>query len=311
MIFIPDRSIETMADVECVLDCKCSLGEGPSWNAKEGAIYWTDVTLNRIHRFNPATREHRTWDMPEMVTTIAPRAKGGLIIASQTGIDFFDPATGKTSRFLEPERSRPRNRSNDGKCDRQGRFWYGTMQNNFAPDTSEIPITETSGHLYRIDADGSVHEMDGPFAICNTFAWSPDNRLFYFADTPAGIYVYDFDEKSGSLSNRRVFATTGAKGQPGYPDGSTIDVDGFLWNCRWDGGAIIRYAPDGSVDRVVTMPCDRVTSCCFGGPALDVLYVTTVRYGISEARLAETPLAGGLFAVRTGTRGLPDGIYAG
>ena len=300
-----------MPEIECVLDCKNSLGEGPCWNASENAIYWTDVPAKCIHRWHPQSREHRQWKMPEMVTTIVPRAKGGLMIASQSGIDLFDPATGNSRRVSAPESAKPKNRSNDGKCDRQGRFWYGTMQNNFAEDASELPITQDSGALYRIDPDLSVHEIDGPFGICNTFAWSPDNKRFYFADTPKGIYVYDFDAAAGTLSNRRMFAATGGAGQPGYPDGSTIDVEGFLWNCRWDGGAIVRYAPDGRVDRVVSMPCDRVTSCCFGGPALDVLYVTTVRYGVSEARLKETPLAGGLLAVATGTRGIPDGVFAG
>ncbi len=300
-----------MALVECVLDCRCSLGEGPSWDAAEGALYWTDVPAKRIHRYHPGTSAHRIWDMPEMVTTMAPRVRGGLIIATQTGIDFFDPPTGRIQRFVEPEKSKPRNRGNDGKCDRQGRFWYGTMQNNFAPDTSEIPITETSGALYRIEADGRTSEIDGPFAICNTFAWSPDDRIFYFADTPKGIYAYDFDPEAGAVKNRRMFAATGGAGQPGYPDGSTIDVQGYLWNCRWDGGCVIRYAPDGSVDRIVQLPCDRVTSCIFGGASLRTLYVTTVRYGVSESRLAETPLAGGLFAIETGTQGIPDGVFAG
>jgi sugar lactone lactonase YvrE len=300
-----------MATVECVLPCDCLLGEGPSWHPGEAALYWTDIPAKRIHRYHPSSGKQRTWTMPEMVTALAPRQTGGLIIASQSGIDFFDPDTGKLERAAQPERDLPKNRSNDGKCDRQGRFWYGTMQNNFTADASEIPITETTGSLYRMDADRRVRKMDGPFTISNTFAWSPDDRVFYFADTPRGIYAYDFDASSGSISNRRMFAPTGAQSQPGVPDGSTIDADGCLWNCRWDGGAIIRYAPDGRVDRIVEMPCDRVTSCAFGGDRLDTLYVTTVRQGVSPNRLAETPLAGGLFAVTTGARGIADGAFLG
>ncbi len=297
-----------MGKVECVLESKCSLGEGPCWSPREQALYWTDVPANRLHRWSPATGEHRTWSVPEMVTTIALRAKGGLIVASQGSIDFFDPATGSLDRFVAPEADKPANRSNDGKCDRQGRFWYGTMMNNFAPDGSEVPITDRTGGLYRIDPGGAVTTFEHGIGIANTLAWSPDEGTMYFGDTFEGIYAYDFDAVTGNIANRRIFAKTE---QYGYADGSTIDSQGFLWNARWDGGCLIRWAPDGSIDRVVEMPCRRVTSAVFGGPNLETLYVTSVRYGLSDAELAEQPLAGGIFAVETGVGGLPDGMFAG
>lgn len=297
-----------MTAVDCVLDCRCWLGEGPSWSAAEGALYWTDVPARRIHRWQPATGARRSWDMPEMVTSLALRAKGGLIVAAASGIDFFDPETGRIERFVAPERDKPGNRSNDGKCDRRGRFWYGTMMNNLAPDGSERPITARTGGLYRIDPDGRVTTVEQGLGIANTLAWSPDDRTMYFGDTFEAIYAYDFDPASGRAANRRVFAKTDGYG---HGDGSTIDTEGFLWNARWDGGCLIRWAPDGRIDRVVELPCRRVTSAIFGGPGLDVLYVTTARYGFSEAELAEQPGAGGIFAVETGTRGLPDGAFAG
>jgi sugar lactone lactonase YvrE len=263
-----------------------------------------------VKRWTPRTGEHTRWPMPEMVTAIAMRRSGGLIIASHTGIDFFDPANGRTSRFVAPEKDKPLNRSNDGKCDRQGRFWYGTMMNNFAGDMSELPITANTGGLYRIDPDGSVHVFESALGIANTFAWSPDDKIMYFADTFDAIYAYDFDAALGRVSNRRTFAKADTK-RYGHPDGSTIDAQGFLWNARWDGGCIIRWAPDGSVDRIVEMPCRRVTSCIFGGADRDVLYITTVRYGLSEADLSEQPLAGGIFALDPSVKGLPDGEFAG
>ena len=299
-----------MAKVECVFEAKDWLGEGPCWHPGERVLYWTDVPSKTIKRWNPATGEHRSWPMPEMVTAIAVRRSGGLIIASRASIDFFDPGTGRPSPFVAPEKDKPKNRSNDGKCDRQGRFWYGTMMNGFAEDMSEVPFTENTGGLYRIDPDGSVHVFEKAVGISNTFAWSPDERTMYFADTLDAIYAYDFDASSGEVSNRRTFAKPDSKDY-GLPDGSTIDAQGFLWNARWDGGCLIRFAPDGSIDRVVKMPCRRVTSCIFGGPDLDVLYVTTVRYGLSEAELAEQPLAGGIFAVDAGVKGVPDGEFAG
>jgi L-arabinonolactonase len=297
-----------MATVTCVVDCKCWLGEGPCWVAREGALYWTDVPSRRIHRWQPEGGEHRTWDAPDFVTALAPRRKGGLIAALRDRVAFFDPASGAFRPFVAPEADRQRNRSNDGKCDRQGRFWYGTMQNNLAPDGGELPIESSTGSLYRIDPDGTVCRVDGPFGISNTLAWSPDDRTMYFGDTLDAIYAYDFDSASGTAGNRRVHSRDAAAG---FADGSTIDAEGRLWNCRWDGGAVVRLGADGRAVRVVALPCRRVTSACFGGPDLATLYVTTARHGLGEAELAEQPLAGGIFAVETGARGLPDGEFAG
>ncbi len=299
-----------MEPAECVFEAKDWLGEGPCWHPAERALYWTDVPSKKIKRWHPAGGAHASWAMPEMVTAIAVRGRGGLIVASHTGIDFFDPATARATRFVAPEADKPKNRSNDGKCDRRGRFWYGTMMNNFAPDMSELPITGNTGGLYRIDPDGSIHTFEQGLGIANTFAWSPDDKTMYFADTLDAIYAYDFDAASGRVANRRTFGKLDAK-QYGHPDGSTIDADGFLWNARWDGGCLVRWSPDGKVDRVVKMPCRRVTSCIFGGPNLEVLYITTVRYGLSEGDLAEQPLAGGIFALDAGVKGIPDGQFAG
>ena len=245
----------------------------------------------------------RTVSPKRSATQFARGQRGGLLIASRSSLDFFDPENGGLERFVAPEVDLPGNRSNDGKCDRQGRFWYGTMQNNFAPDMSERAISENSGWLYRIDPNGSVKRMDGPFGISNTFAWSPDNRTMYFGDTFDCIYAYDFEPENGEISNRRTFAKVEGMG---FGDGSTIDAEGYLWHARWDGSCVIRFAADGALDRVVEMPCRRVTSCAFGGDDLGTLYVTTVRYG-----LGEQPLAGGIFAVDAGVKGLPEGQFAG
>jgi L-arabinonolactonase len=299
-----------MPQPECVFEAKDWLGEGPCWHPGEQVLYWTDVPSKTVRRWSPRTGEHNNWPMPEMVTAIAVRRSGGLIIASHTGIDFFDPHSGRRTRFVAPESGKPANRSNDGKCDRQGRFWYGTMMNNFAEDMSEMPITAHTGGLYRIDPDGSVHTFERELGIANTFAWSPDESTMYFADTLDAIYAYDFDAASGRIGGRRIFAKVDTATY-GHPDGSTIDAQGFLWNARWDGGCIIRWAPDGSIDRVVRLPCRRVTSCIFGGTGLDTLYITTVRYGLSDAELSEQPLAGAVFALDPQVKGLPDGQFTG
>lgn len=298
-----------MADVACVLEARCWLGEGPAWHPGESALYFIDAPARRIHRFHPQSGAHRTWETPEVVTAAIVRSNGGLLAVLGSRLSFFDAKTGGLTPFVAPEADLPGNRSNDAKCDSAGRLWYGTMQNNFAPDMSEAPISGKKGWLYRIAGDGAVKRMDGPFGISNTFAWSPDDRTMYFGDTTENtIYAYDYDAASGEIANRRDFA----KGDGlGFGDGSAIDADGFLWNARWDGGCVIRFTPDGSIDRVVEMPCRRVTSCAFGGDDLGTLYVTSVRYGLTEAELAEQPLAGALFAIEPGVKGLPVGVFAG
>ncbi len=302
---------------ECVVEAACWLAEGPCWDAREGALWWTDVPSRRIHRWRPdGTRGgggHDVWATDEMVTAIAVRRDGGLITARTRDLAFFDPASGSFSPFVAPEADIPGNRSNDGRCDRQGRFWYGTMSNNLAPDGSEAPMEADRGALYRVDGDGSWQRLESGVSIANTLAWSPDERTFYFADTPRGLYAYDYDPASGTIAGRRPFALQDRPDLEGrgWPDGSAIDAEGFLWSCRWDGGCVIRFAPDGSIDRIVELPCQRVTSATFGGPDLATLYITTVRYGLDAAALAEQPLAGGIFALDPGVHGLADGMFPG
>ena len=299
-----------MGEAECVVDCKAWLGEGPVWSPREGCLYWTDVPSYTVHRFNPSTGDRASWKMPEMVASMAIREKGGLILATTGGIDAWDPEEDRHVRLVEPEASLPANRSNDGKCDRRGRFWLGTMQNNLHPDGSDKGLTASTGNLYRIDADLSVHRMDSGMGISNTFAWSPDDRVMYFADTLVGMYAYDFDAETGAIENRRLFAKTDDE-TLGAGDGSTIDEEGFIWNARWGGGCLIRWAPDGSIDRTVKIPSRLVTSATFGGDDLDVLYVTTARYGVSERDLEEQPQAGGIFALEPGVKGIPEVPFAG
>jgi sugar lactone lactonase YvrE len=264
---------------------------------------------SRLHRWDPESDTHSTWDMPEMITSMAVRENGqGLLVASHHGINFFDPETGSLDRQFAPEPDQPNNRCNDGAADRRGRFWFGTMQNNIAADGGPIDITSNSGSLYRLDPDLSLHAMVDGIGVSNTVCWSPDDTVMYFTDTLAGcIWAYDFDADTGAISGRREFA----RFDRGYPDGSTVDAEGYLWNARWEGGSVVRFAPDGQVDRVVEIDAPLVTSCAFGGAALGTLYVTTARYELSAETLQKYPQAGSLFAVDTGVSGLADARFAG
>ena len=288
-------------DVVCVVDAKNKLGEVPVWDVEEQALYWVDIEGALLQRFHPATGAVRRWEMPERLCALALREKGGLVVALASGFAFFDPETGAIERLAAPEAHLPGNRMNDGKCDRRGRFWAGTMDDS---------LRERTAALYRLDADLSCHRMETGIGISNSLAWSPDDRTFYYADTLVKtIFAYDFDIDTGAIRNRRVFAD--CRHQSGAPDGSTIDADGFLWNAHWDGWKLVRYAPDGRVDREVKLPVQKPTSCMFGGPDLATLYVTSAIWDHGAEDLKSQPRAGGLFALDVGARGLPEPRFAG
>jgi len=296
--------------VSCVVDSRDQIGEGAFWCPREQAVYWLDVPMpSRIHRFIPDTGEHRTWPMAEMVTAMAKRADGSLLVASQSGLNLFDPRSGAYSHLAPLEPHRPANRSNDGAPDARGRFFIGTMQNNLAEDGSGIPIRAASGSVWRIEPGRAPVAVMDDLSITNGVAWSPDGTKFYVVDSMLDrIYVCDFDLETGDVGPRRIFSEAAGLGTP---DGNAVDAEGFLWSARWDGSAVVRFAPDGSVDRVVPIPATLVTSCAFGGPDLDTLYVTSARLAIDAETAARYPQQGGLFALKPGVRGLNRPVYAG
>ncbi|MEE3122910.1 MAG: SMP-30/gluconolactonase/LRE family protein [SAR324 cluster bacterium] len=298
-----------MTSAECVVDSQDHLGEGILWDDREQALYWLDVPMpSKLHRWYPDSGKHQSWDMPEMITSMSVREQGGLLIASHHGLNHFNFNDEGLVRILEPEKDQPENRCNDGASDRMGRFWFGTMQNNISPEAKNLPLEKNSGSLYRLDPDHSLHKMETDIGVSNTLAWSPDNTIMYFTDTLTGwISAFDYDHSDGTIRNRRNFAQS----ERGYPDGSTVDAEGYLWSCRWEGGCVTRFAPDGSIDQVVEVPVQRVTSCTFGGANLDTLYITTARWDMTEKEILDSPTAGCLFAAKPGVKGLSDSRFAG
>jgi L-arabinonolactonase len=295
--------------VECVLDSRDGLGEGVIWSVEDQALYWVDIAPpSRLHRLVPRSGEHQVWAMPESISLVARRNDGTLLIATQRGLSFFDPTNGELQRVAAPEAD-PLNRSNDGTVDAKGRLWYGTMRNNFAADGSGIPVTEAKGALYRIDPDLTATTMESNVFIPNAACFSPDNRTFYFTEAPAGvIYAYDFDLERGTIANKRPFAAPAGYGDP---DGSTVDAEGYVWNARWGAACIVRFAPDGSIDRVIDVPAPLVTCCAFGGENLDTLYITSARCDMTPEQHAQYPLGGALFAFKPGVKGLQRPNFAG
>jgi len=299
-------------EAQCVVDAKDKLGEGSFWSPEDAAVYWLDIAPpSRLHRFTPETGRHESWPMPELISAMARRKDGSLLIASQGGLSTFDPKRPDAGlkRVAAPEADRPANRSNDGAPDAAGRFWMGTMQNNLAPDGGEIPIKGSTGVLWRIAPDLKATAVETGIGITNGIAWSPDNRTLYVADTLIEtIFAYDFDLSSGAVSGKRVFSEVK---DLGYADGACIDAEGCLWSARWEGSCVVRLTPSGKVDCVVPIPATRVTSAAFGGDDLGTLYVTSSRANVTAEVLAKYPQQGGLFALRPGVKGLPRPMFGG
>jgi sugar lactone lactonase YvrE len=291
-----------MADkVELLLDAKSVLGEGAIWHGKTQTLYWVDILQSLVHIYDPATGRDRTINVGEHVGTVVVRKSGGLMLALKHGFASLDLKTEKVSLIVDPEK-KPENRFNDGKCDPAGRFWAGTLNYKDAPDV---------GALYRLDADLKAHRVVDRVTCSNGIVWSSDARTMYYIDSPTmRVDAFDFDLESGKVSNRRTVITV-AQGQ-GFPDGMAIDAEDKLWVAHWDGNSVKRWDPkSGKLLRTIEIPATRVTSCAFGGPKLDQLYVTSATTGMDAATLTRYPHAGGLFRVDPGIQGLPSAEFAG
>ena len=290
-----------MTDVTGVLRANALLGEGPLWDPQERVLYWVDIKGREIHRFDPASGRDERWTAAEPVGSLAVRAGGGLVVALRSGFHFFDPATGRTTPIVNPEPERTENRFNDGKTDRQGRFWAGSMHD---------PETKPTGSLYRLDGDLSCRRLIEGLVCPNALCWSPDSRTMYHADTGyRTVWAWDFDPERGDIANRRMFVEVPAS--DGAPDGATVDAEGFVWLAHWDGWRLTRFDPTGRAERVIRLPVQRPTCPAFGGPDLDLLYVTSASINLSPEERARQPLAGGVLALHPGVRGLPEARFLG
>ncbi|MBY6152951.1 SMP-30/gluconolactonase/LRE family protein [Vannielia litorea] len=285
--------------IDVLIDVKTTLGEGPIWDVEQQRLYFIDSMDGRVFRCTETGGEVRAWDVPGKIGSMALRKDGnGAIVALQNGFHLLDFETGECELLHDPEPGMPETRLNDGKADRRGRFFAGSM------DTGE---DSPAGSLYRVDPDFSVTKVDERIVCSNGPCFSPDDKTFYFQDTWSGeIWAYDYDIESGALSNRRTFAKVdGSNG--GAADGSTVDAEGYLWNALVYDSKIVRYAPDGTVDRVIEMPVKKVTSMNFGGPQMDVLYVTSMAKPPLPRFPGDGPLRGSVFAITgLGIKGVPE-----
>jgi sugar lactone lactonase YvrE len=291
-----------------LIDCECTLGEGPVWDADRRRLVFLDITERRVHHATvdgPGSAVVETWELDERVGAIALRRNGGFALAVESGFRLLD-ADGSEELRIPVDHGDPTVRMNDGKCDPAGRFWAGSLSDLFTPG---------SGALWRLDPDLSVHRVLDGMTMSNGLGWSPLGDTFYYIDSAnAAVDAFDFDVDSGVLSNRRRLITSG--GEEGIPDGMTVDDEGCLWVSGNMGGAIRRYSPDGEAISVVLIPVTAVASCTFGGPARDQLLITSIAedfgdevtalLGWDEARMAAVnsePHRGAVFACGPGVTG--------
>jgi sugar lactone lactonase YvrE len=279
----------------CIWPLAAKLGEGPLW--WQGAVWFTDIKLKRIHRFDPVTGVGKAWEAPAEPGFLAPMTDGTFIAGLKTGLHRFVPESGAFTLMTAVEPQTPGNRLNDGAVDAAGRLWFGSM------DDAE---TAQRGALYCF-ARGKLILADPDYLITNGPTFSPDGTRLYHTDTlKKEIYVFDVAQ-NGALSNKRLFAAI-ADGA-GYPDGPVADAEGCIWSGMFAGWGIRRYAPDGTLLQTVEMPVANVTKVAFGGDDLRDVYVTTAWKGLDATARKAQPLAGGLFHFRSPVPGLKQNAY--
>ncbi|WP_319529601.1 SMP-30/gluconolactonase/LRE family protein [uncultured Cohaesibacter sp.] len=287
---------------ELIVDCKNLHGEGAIWQHEKGLLWWVDINGKALWSYDPVSKKSRSHSMPERICCAVPRQDKGWIIAFEQNLVLTDDL--ESGDFTVIHTYEPNNRGsrfNDGRTDRKGRLIIGGMNEaSGAADTSVL----------RVDADLSVHELIFDVSCSNSTCFSPVGDVMYFTDTPEKtIRAYSYDQDTGSLISMRYLADM--SDEPGLPDGSCVDEEGYLWNAEWEGRRVVRIAPDGTIDRIIEVPVWKPTCCTFGGPDLDTLYITTSQLASSREILDREPQSGGLFAVKPGVRGVVDTPFAG
>jgi len=288
----------------CVAPAGDRCGEGAVWHAAHSAVYWTDINRFLIHRLTLDDKCVRTWFFDEPVTALTLTDRDDVLaVVLGSSVILWEPASDVRHKPIYRLAGWPSVRLNDARADPRGSLWVGSMRNNVNPDGSSSEAGGRHGILHRIDSGAGVTIHKRDIGISNTLAWSPDRRHFYFGDSPANtIWSYDYDCDTGTIQNEAVFF---AGFDRGLPDGSTVDAEGYLWNCRYDGGCIVRISPEGKIDRVIEMPVRKVTTCTFGGSDLKTLFVTTASVDAAPGER----LAGGLFAIQCEVSGQEENRF--
>lgn len=281
----------------------CMVGESPAWSAEQQAWFWVDIPAKRIWRMDAQSGATRSWNTHEMVACIALAGNGDVIAGMQTGLfrlNLGEAQLAAARKLAEPEELQPGMRFNDGRCDRQGRFWSGTM-------VMDMAAARPDGHLYRYAAgEGLSQPVVSGLVVQNGLCFSPDGRTMYLSDSHISrqlVWAFDYDIDCGIPSRQRVFVDMNV--HPGRPDGAAMDVDGCYWVCANDGAFLLRFTPEGSLDRTIALPMKKPSMCTFGGPDMDQLLVTSISAGAPP----DDGWAGATLLVRPGVQGMPETLW--
>jgi sugar lactone lactonase YvrE len=282
--------------IALIADVRNRLGEGPLWHPRQRMLFWFDILDARLHWCDASGAAAGSRALDVMASAAGWIDDDTLVLAAADGFYRYGIADQAASLLAPLEVDRPGNRSNDGRCDPWGRFWIGTMDREAAPGR---------GALHMLGADLRPRRLREGLTIPNSIAFAPDRRRAYLSDSAEQtIFALELDPETGAILDERIFATT--KGEQAVPDGSVVDSEGCLWNAQWDGWRVVRYRPDGKIDRIVELPVQRPTCPAFGGPDLRTLFVTSSREGLTASDLEKQLAAGGVFAFQTDISGLPE-----
>ena len=288
-----------LAPARLLSDIRALLGEGPAWDARSGRVLSVDIEGRRLHRTDPESGATQSLEVAEAIGVCLPRGSGGYVAALETGFHAISD-DGKVEELVRVDTRAEGLRFNDGACDPQGRLWAGTMAWDARPG---------AGALYRLDPDLRLERVLDGVTISNGLGWSPDGGTLYYVDTPTmRVDAFDYDPPTGNVSRRRTFVELPG---PGRPDGLCVDAEGAVWVALWGGWSVERYLIDGRLDAVIPLPVAQVSSCAFGGPELDQLFITSAWVGLSDEDRDAQPLAGSLFRARPGVQGLAQASFAG
>jgi len=288
------------SEVKLVWDGKAIIGEGPSWDHRSGQLIWVEIDGKNVNLFDPQTETNRAIQLDLKIGAAVPTQDGGLILAAEDSFYLLDLNTEKLSQLGDPEKDRPENRFNDGKCDSKGRFWAGSMSRD-----ESLP----TGSLYCLETSGSYRKAADNITISNGLDWTQDDKTMYYIDSSSlKVVAYDYSLETGEISNCRTVVTI-PDGE-GLPDGMAIDAEGMIWVAQWGGWQVSRWNPHtGEKIGSIAVPASQPSACAFGGENYDELYITTARTGLSEEQLLKEPLAGGLFSIKLAVKGNPTKFY--
>lgn len=292
------KSVVSAALIES-LKVKNTLGEGIIWDAASACVWWTDIDGSKLYRYQSEDKQLDHWTTPERLGSFALVSDSEFLICGfASGFAYFNPHSGELQWLEKIEQNNPGTRLNDGRADRQGRFWAGSMVESG---------DRGAGALYCLDQQLQVASKVSGLTISNGLCWSPDSTVMYHTDTPSRrIHAYDFDAATGAIANQRCLVRT-EKGC--FPDGSSVDAEGYIWNAQWGASQVVRYSPEGEVDFVLPLPVSQPTCVAFGGPKLDRLFVTSATQGFDEQTLSAEPEAGNVLVFQTNISGIADARF--